>query len=375
MKKPCVIFTANRAYALSNSRKSIIQKFISNDWDVVIATANDDVCKKLCETGAIHEQVDFNRGGLSPKSDLKSYASLRKIIAKWNPVLIHNFHAKPVIMGSILGKKRGVSTAAVVNTITGLGHAFITGGLPEKIACLGYRLSVPKADCTIFQNRDDMKLFLQNGWCKQNQSKLIASSGVDITKYSKPVSMNSVDKKNLKIIMVGRLLNQKGICEFVEVANTIKDANPDTRFVLAGEEDPVHPDAIDMNWIHQQKNIDYVGQLEDITQLYKEADILLFPSYREGVPRVVLEAASMCIPTVAFDVPGVREAVIHGKTGYLVEHLNTGEMSNCIFKLITDQTLRIKLGEQARTLMEKQFDIKRITKQYISVYRELGIQV
>jgi len=374
MKKPCVLFVANRAYALSNSRELLIKKFISSGWEVVIATKKDDESDKLCELGVVHEEVVFNRGGLSPLKDIAAYARLKKIVAKWQPALMHNFHAKPVILGTISAKKILKENTVVVNTITGLGHAFIMGGIPAKIAGFGYRCSIPKANCTVFQNRDDQKLFLQNNWGSKERSTLIASSGVDIQKFTrtnKPCSSTT----ELNIIMIGRLLKQKGILEFITIADALSKKHPKVNFILAGENDSVHPDAIDLDFVHEQKNIEYVGCLEDIVPLYESADILLFPSYREGVPRVVLEAASMQIPTVAFDVPGVREAVRQDKTGFLVTHLDTGAMLKKIEMLITDYNLRSTLGTQARGLIEKEFDIKQITEKYLDTYRSLGIPI
>ncbi len=233
MKKPCVLFVANRAYALSNSRELLIKKFISSGWEVVIATKKDDESDKLCELGVVHEEVVFNRGGLSPLKDIAAYARLKKIVAKWQPALMHNFHAKPVILGTISAKKILKENTVVVNTITGLGHAFIMGGIPAKIAGFGYRCSIPKANCTVFQNRDDQKLFLQNNWGSKERSTLIASSGVDIQKFTrtnKPCSSTT----ELNIIMIGRLLKQKGILEFITIADALSKKHPKVNFILAG---------------------------------------------------------------------------------------------------------------------------------------------
>ena len=374
MTNPSVIFTANRAYALSNSRTRIMERFLENGYDVIIATKEDSICQQLCEKGMKHELVEFNRGGLSPIADFKAFLSLKNIVRKWKPVLMHNFHAKPVMMGTIASKNALGDNIVVANTITGLGHAFVKGGFQSKIAGAGYKMAMPKSDCTIFQNRDDMQLFLEHKWVSPDKSKLIIGSGVELSEFTRtsPKDNNSSD---INIVMAGRLLNQKGIGEFVEIATRITAKYPHAKFLLAGEYDPIHPDSIELDWIQNQSAIQYVGQLPDMRSFYESADILLFPSYREGVPRVILEAASMEIPTIAFEVPGVTEAVINNETGILVNFNDVDMMTSCVQSLIEDSDLRSQLGSGARRFIQNKFDIKCITEMYLETYREFGIQV
>ena len=172
--------------------------------------------------------------------------------------------------------------------------------------------------------------------------------------------------------MLGRLLRQKGIPEFVEVARRIRQRWPRARFLLAGEEDPVHPDAVTVEWVRQQGGVEYLGRLSDVRPMLAEADLLLFPSYREGVPRVVMEAAAAGLPTVAFNVPGVREAVRDGETGYLVADRDMEALTGWVSALLDNGEHRVRMGRAARDLAERAFDIRAIYEQYLDVYRELG---
>ena len=365
-----VLFAANRGYALTSSREAIIRRFLDGGWRVVLATADDEEARHFAGLGAVLESVAFNRGGLALGTDWHAWRRMRAIYRRWRPDLAHHFHAKPVMLGTLAARQMLGYSAAVVNTITGLGHAFITGGLAARLAGLGYRAALPRSDVTIFQNRDDRQLFLDRGWVPEARVRLIAGSGIDLDRFG------YVDRASRQaapvIIMMGRLLGQKGIPEFAEVARRVRERWPKACFLLAGEEDPVHPDAVTSEWVRERGGVEYLGRLEDVRPLLDEADLLLFPSYREGVPRAVMEAAATGLPTVAFDVPGVREAVRDGETGYLVPDRDVDALHARVVQLLEDEEQRLSLGRAARQLAEEAFDIRAIQEQYWNIYRELG---
>jgi len=363
--KPCVIFVANRGFALTNSRLLLIRHFLDMDWKVVAMTTDDTHSQYLVKEGVILEEVIFNRGGFSPSLDLKAFLSLKRIYRAYKPALIHHFHAKPVIMGSIAAHFSNDVQAKVINTITGLGYAFSKGGAIRWLASLGYRIALSRSDATIFQNVDDRSLFLQKGWVPKNRACLIISSGVDSSRFRLPqVAPNNTF---FKVMMVGRILFQKGVQEFIDAARIIKRSFPSVQFQLAGEVEPNHPDAVPDKIINQAVQdgiIEFLGYTENLQEIFPQISIFAFPSfYREGVPRVILEAAACGVPTVAADVPGSREAVIEGKTGYLVSPKDSRALAEGILKLLRDEALRKAMGEAARNMVETRFDIKDITRQ------------
>lgn len=374
MEQSCVVLAANRGYALTSSRTSLIQHFLRAGWRVVLATAEDEESRSLCGDGVHLEPVTFSRRGFAPRVDLASYRRLHSIYQRWRPTLVQHFHAKPVILGSLAARRALGDSVRVSNVITGLGHAFIKGGMSAFLAGQGYRSALPRADLTIFQNRDDMALFLKRGWLTEASARLIASSGVDLERFA-VAERNGPCSRTPIVLMLGRLLKQKGIQEFIEVARCVRGLWPDVRFLLAGEEDLVHPDAVTADWVRAQGEVEYLGRVSDVTSLLKEADLLLFPSYREGTPRVVLEAAATGLPTVGFDVPGVREAVKNGETGYLVRHKDVEQLTERVVALLENDELRLRMGNAARRMVEKDFDIRTIEKQYLDVYRELSLEV
>jgi glycosyltransferase involved in cell wall biosynthesis len=370
-----VLFAANRGYALLSSRRELIERFITEGWNVVLATENDQESRTLGALGAVLEPVTFNRGGFSPLADWRAGRRLRQIVRRWRPSLVHFFHAKPVIMGTLAARRELADNVRVVNTITGLGHAFVQGGLVTWLASAGYRAALPQSDVTIFQNRDDRALFLKNNWLPEAKAKLIAGSGVPLDRFSF-VDRSAHDSSRPVMVMLGRLLNQKGIPEFAMVAKRVRNEIPGARFCLAGEEEPGHPGAVDMNWLRGEPCVEYVGRLSDVVPLFNEADLLVFPSYyREGVPRVVMEAAASGLATVAFDVPGVREAVQDGETGYLVSDRDVDAMTDRVLQLLGDKARRLELGRNASGFAKEAFDIRAIQEAYLNVYRSLGVEI
>ena len=374
MNRPVAVFAANRGYALTSSRMSLIRHFLAKDWVVVLATADDEESRELCNMGAVLEPVRFNRGGLSPVADMAAFVRLRNIYRKWKPIMVQHFHAKPLIIGSLAAKQVPAHKVRIINTITGLGHAFVAGGILSRLAGIGYSTASSNADIMIFQNKDDMALFREKGWVEKGRSRLVRGSGVDIEQFKGKVRYRRDIHKPI-VVMLGRLLRQKGILEFAEVARRVRHRWPEARFLWAGEEDSGHPDSVSAKRLRSQTGVEYLGRLSDVVPLLNKADILLFPSYyREGVPRVVLESSAMALPTVGFDVPGVREAVVHGRTGFLVKERDVDALTERVIFLLENESIRQQMGSAARNMVIRDFNIKSIQEQYLELYRDIGIR-
>lgn len=374
--EPCAIFVANRGFALTSSRLPLIRYLLDSGWKVVVVTADDSHSQHLVAVGATLEPVVFNRGGFAPAIDLHAFLLLSRIYRHYQPNLIHHFHAKPVILGSIAAHLANEVQARVVNTITGLGYAFSKGGMVRWLASLGYRLALPWSAATIFQNSDDRDLFLNKGWVPESRARLIISSGVDCVHYCPPHS--GLENDRPRVLMVGRLLHQKGIQEFIDAARIVKQNFPGVRFQLAGEREPSHPDAVPDEMINKAVNegvIEELGYTTNLHEIFPYTYVFVFPSYyREGVPRVVLEAAACGVPTVGADVPGTREAVVDGKTGYLVPSKDSTALSERIGRLLGDENLRRDMGMAARAMVEDRFDVDVITRQQLDVYWDVGVE-
>jgi glycosyltransferase involved in cell wall biosynthesis len=372
-KKPCIVFVANRGLALKGSRLLLIQHFLSLGWQVVAATTRDDYAEQLLSAGVIVEPVIFYRSWFSPWQDIRALHALIKIYRKYRPCLTHHFNDKPIVFGNL--SAHFVGGAKVVNNMEGLGYAFVRRGIRLHMAVTSFRLMLPRSDATIFLNPDDRKLFLENGWIPESKACLIVSTGVDTQRFCPGLAPRH---KATRVLMATRLLWQKGIREFVEAAEIVKRERPTVRFQLAGEWDSVHPDAVDQEWIHAKVNrgsIEFLGYLNNMADQLRDIDIFVLPSYREGVPRVLLEAAACGVPIVTTDAPGCRETVVDGETGRVVPPRDSTALAEAITELLTDPSLRHRMGQAGRRLVEKEFDAQIIAQKYLDVYHDIGIDV
>jgi glycosyltransferase involved in cell wall biosynthesis len=348
--------------------------FLKKGWSVVGITKKDKYSNYLAENGIIMEAVDFSRRGLSLCKDITAFLKLLKIYWRYNPSLIHHFHSKPIILGgfaAMISRNKNV-----VNTITGLGHAFIKGGFIERLVATGYRLSLLGSAVTIFQNSDDLDLFVDKGWAEKSKTRLIVSSGVDIERF-KPDDNRT--RKRPRVLMVSRLLWQKGVREFVEAARILKERYPTVRFYLGGEWDKEHPDAVDADWMNRvvfEGTIEFLGYIKNMPDLLRETTVFVLPSsYREGVPRVLIEAAAVGVPVISTNLPGCKEVVRHGKNGFLVPSKDSHALAEKIATLLNNSALREKMGHAGRLRAEREFDIRIVNERTLNIYEELGIDV
>lgn len=379
MTSRTIILSANRGFALANSRGFLIRHFIDQGWRVVAATVPDEHTQTLENWGVRIVSVPFTRGGNSPRQDFTALKLLRQLYAETQPQLIQHFNAKPVLLGTMAAAS--CRSNVVFNTITGLGHAFIKRSPSRWLASLGYRLLLSRSRQVIFQNSDDLALFEHNRWVSGDMARLIVSSGVDTNRFRSSPRLSWEDspvKKTLRVLMVGRLIWQKGVGEYIAAARALREKHPHVQFQLAGEWDAGHPDAVPEEYIRKCQadgSVEFVGFLSDMDQVLQEIDLLVLPSYREGAPRVLLEAGACGVPVVTTDAPGCREVVIPGKTGVLVPVRDSHALAEAMDALLADRQKRELMGQQARLLMERQFDLRAITQQYLDVYRQAGIDV
>jgi len=374
-KRPTVIFAAIRGFALARSRLRLMSRLLDGGYRVIAATADDEHARSLEREGVALEAVAFARGGLSPLRDWSAYSRLCSIYQAYSPDLIHQFQVKPMILGCAAARR--VPRARVVNTVTGLGHAFAEGGLPRLLAGLGYRLFLKRSVATVFQNPDDLRLFEQKGWGRTSTGRLIVSSGVDTARYC-PRSTGHREGPP-RILMVSRLLWRKGVREFIQAAAICRGRFPEARFQLAGELDLEHPDAVPEEWLEREtanSQIEFLGYLGDMDKALPEVDVVVLPSYYpEGVPRVLLEASACGVPVVTTDTPGCREAVLDGVTGRLVPPMDSEALAEAIQGLLSDPRARYSMGQAGRRRAEQEFDIGVVTEKYLDVYRAVGIDI
>ena len=317
--------------------------------------------QRLQEAGFHWQAFPFSRRGINPLTEGGTLLRLANFYRSEKPDLVHHFTIKCVLYGSLAARRVGVPL--VVNAITGLGYVFLArnmlASLLRGVVLRLYRRALEGSE-VIFQNPDDLALFEQRGLVKAGQSTLIRGSGID-TDYFRPLpEQGSVPL----VVLPGRLLWDKGVGEFVEAAQRLKDAGVRARFALVGNSDPANPASVPLDRLgtwQKEGVVEWWGWQEDMRSVYALAHIICLPSYREGVPRALSEAAACGRPLVATDVPGCREVVLHNRNGLLVRPRDAEALAHALRMLIENPSLRRRMGDEGRHLAETEFSDERIT--------------
>ena len=324
--------------------------------DVVVACNVGDAADALRKEGFRVVDVPIARGGLSPLKSLKTVKSLACLIRREQPDVIVNVAIQCVVLSAFAGLLVGAKRS--VNMITGLGFLFVSGGVKARVVrhivslVLRVYARCPSIN-VIVQNRDDHALMFGLGF-KESRLALIRGSGVDISAFA-PRTTSSDGPKTA--IFVARMLWSKGLAELIEAARTLKSRNRTYRFLLVGDADPANPDSASesdlVKW-QQDGLIEWLGKRSDIAHLLRSADLAVLPSWREGLPKSLLEAASSGLAMVSTDVPGCREIVSHQENGLLVPLRDANALADAIEKLMEDDATRHAYGAAARGLVERE---------------------
>lgn len=311
------------------------------------------------------------RGGSNIFSEIALIKHLIRVYKKEKPDIVHHVAIKPVIYGSLAARLTGVPK--IVNAISGFGSVFIKRGkvsIGSHFIKLIYKYALKHPRIFIIvQNKDDFEFVQKFSGLRREQIILIKGSGVDLEQfpYTKP------EKKNTPVIlMASRMLYDKGVKEFVGAARKIVCQNKHAaEFVLAGKLDAENksgiPEKILKEW-NREGCVKWIGHQEDMVALYKKADIIALPSYREGLPKTLIEACAIGRAIVTTNVPGCREVVNHGENGLLVEKGNEEQLSAAIQVLLNDEPLREKMGRNARSIAEREFSIEKVLEQTFEIY-------
>ena len=381
-KKPKVVLTYNDDTYLLRFKGSLIRELIASDHQVYAVCPLGPSVLKIQELGAIFVEWKLARSSSNLFEECKSIISLYKIYKHIKPDLVHHFTIKPNLYGSIAAKLAKVPVSFA--SINGLGFSFleksIKGAILRIFVLNLYRISFNLCNRVLFQNREDISFFVDHNIIPREKAHLIeGGSGVNISEY-KPGVFNKTQMDDLRhslqirentiiIILICRMLKHKGIYELIESIRILDDRN--TTFLFVGPIDKGNPAAISLAELtlwEQQGLIKYCGERDDILELMSLAEIAILPSYREGYPRVLLEASSIGKPIVATNVPGCKDVVDHGSTGLLVPLNDPNKMAESIKSLIDSPGLRKQMGIAARNKAVTTFDERKVVKQILTIY-------
>lgn len=368
-----VLFIVNSPEFFLSHRLPLAIAAKSAGYEVQIATGPGEACHKIVELGFRHHLLPMSRSGRNPLFELKALWGIHRVMRTIRPALVHLVTIKPVIYGGLMARLTRVP--AMVAAISGLGTMFtgrtqVRSWMRCSVEWL-YRLALGHVNAkVIFQNPDDRAALIGMGAVREEKTALIKGSGVLLAAYSvrpEPEGMPVVT-------FAARLLKDKGVQEFVDAARRIKARGIAARFLLAGSPDPGNltsvPESELSLWI-KEGIVEVLGYQSDIPSLFSNSNIIVLPSYREGLPKVLIEAAACGRAVVTTDVPGCRDAIVPGKTGVLVPVRDSGALADAIQFLIEDSVKRRQMGAEGRAFAEREFAIEQVIDAHLTIYKEL----
>ena len=358
-----IAISSNTSWSIYNFRLNLTRTLKEKGYKVIVVSPYDEYSDKLSKEFEYYN-IFINRKGTNPIEDFKTFLMYYRIYKKIKPDIALHYTIKPNIYGTLACTLLGIKT---INTITGLGYTFTNPGLITKIVKLLYKTALSKADMVFFQNRSDYESFIREKLVDNIKCAILPGSGVD-THFFSPLIVEKRDK-TFSFLLIARMLWDKGIGEYVEAARIIKSKYPDVEFLLLGPIDTDNPASISKIQIQKWEKegiIKYLGVRENVKEEIAKADCIVLPSYREGTPRTLLEAASMEKPIITTDAPGCREVVDDGINGFLCMPKDSKDLAEKMEKMLSlSEEDRIKMGKRGREKVIKFFDEGIVIHKYL----------
>ena len=374
MKKK-ILFLVNDLSFFISHRLQIAESAIAFGYSVFVGYGELGSCKisffKNRNIEVIYIPID--RAGINPFKEIKSLFFIFKSYLKIKPDIVHLVTIKPYLYGGVIARVAGIK--GVVSSVSGLGTLFIDNKLTTKLLrallypIYKYAFNHPN-QMVIFQNKDDLNEFINKKILKLSKTTIINGSGVDLQNFA-----NFEEPLGTPVVcFAARLIKDKGVFEYISAARLIKKRGIEAKFLLAGDLDIKNPTGLKFREVQEIKNeaiIEVLGYQNEIPVLYAKSNIICLPSYREGLPKSLIEAAAASRAVVTTDVPGCRDAIIPNKTGILVPVKDVNKLAEAIIWLIQNPSKRVKMGKAGRKLAEEKFQIKKVIENHLSIYSDL----
>jgi len=371
--RPRLLFLITEDWYFWSHRLDLARAAAQAGFDVSIATRVTDHGERVQREGFRLLPINLFRRSRNPFVELASVLELVRLYSRERPAIVHHVALKPILYGSLAAWISGVPV--VVNAFAGLGYAFTDETRRRSLAhlCLRRALKILvrlSKSVVILQNKDDRDLLFEEGVIELQQTRIIPGSGVN----TKTFDVRRPSEDVPVVMLASRMLWDKGIGEFVEASRRLKQKGVSARCVLVGRCDEHNPAAIEptqlRHWV-EEGVVEWWEHRDEMSSTLASATIVVLPSYREGLPKVLLEAAACGKPLIATDVPGCREIVTHGVNGLLVAVRDSAALAVAIDTLLRDSSRRAAMGVAGREAVVRAFSVEKIAGQFVDLYREL----
>ena len=367
-----IVLSANSDWNIVNFRGGLIRALRTAGYEpVVIAPHDPSADRRMRELDVERIPIRIDRSGLNPWADLQLIGEYKRLLRRIRPVAYLGYTIKPNVYGCFAAASLGIPA---IPNISGLGTAFIRSGPLQQIVKALYRVGFRRAPRVFFQNDEDRELFVDRKIVRADQARVLPGSGIDLDRF-RP---GPLPEGAPIFILIGRLLRDKGVVEFVEAARQLRTEMPDGRFQLLGPIDDGNRTSVSkaelQSWIAQGV-IEYLGTTDDVRPFIAAASAVVLPSYREGMPRSLLEAAAMGRPLIATDVPGCREIVEEGRNGLLCVVKDARSLASAM-RRFAGMSLedRIAMGKAARRKVQEEFSEERVIRAYLDALAAIEIE-
>lgn len=367
--QPRVVISANSSWNIINFRSELIRGLKRARFDPIIVSPDDGGARKKLQALDVELiEVAIDRSGMTMLHDVRLLSSYFSILKRLAPAAYLGFTIKPNIYGCIAARVLQIPSIA---NISGLGTVFVKQSMLTVLVVALYKFALRRTNVIFFQNSDDRALFIDRGIIRAEQARLLPGSGIDLDRFVPA----PVPQGPFKFLLVARLLGDKGVREYVDAARALKRELPEVTFQLLGGLDEGNRTAIAKDeldrWV-AEGIIEHLGQADDVRPFIRAASALVLPSYREGLPRTLLEGAAMARPLIATDVPGCRDIVSDGVNGFLCRSHDWRSLAGAMRKLLAlPAAERRQMGAAGRKLAEDRFSVQRVVDAYVDALAEI----
>jgi glycosyltransferase involved in cell wall biosynthesis len=364
--KKLIAFVSNSAWSAYNFRLDVIRQLNKSGYAIVVIAPDDDFSNLLVNEGCQYVSVDFNNRSKNPFNDFNLYRQLKSIYKKYRPDFIFHYVIKPNIYGSLAAAKYSLKSISV---ITGLGYSFAKKNWLYELTKFLYKKALKKTEEVWFLNNEDANIFTSEKIVNIKKIKILPSEGVNTEYFSPDFKASLQRKNNFTFLMSTRLLRSKGVSVYVDAARILKKKNYKVNFELIGFFEKHHPDSITEEELKKWQTeglINYSGFAKDVREYLKNADCFVFPSfYNEGIPRCLMEAASMELPIITSFSRGCKEVVSDNVNGFVCNLNDPFDVADKMEKMINlSAEEREGMGKNGRALVIKKFNVKQVIEEY-----------
>jgi glycosyltransferase involved in cell wall biosynthesis len=369
MSKKTIALLVNTSWNIYNFRMNIVKALTDQGYEVLCIAPYDNYSDKLVSDQVKYVPVQMENRGVNPWRDFLLFLSLWKLFRQHKPDVILQFTIKPNIYGSLAARLAGIP---VINNVSGLGTVFLNHNVSSKVALMLYKIAFRSPFKVFFQNGEDRALFIEKGLVKESITQVIPGSGVNLSRFAyQPYKR----KDPFVFLMASRLIHDKGLFEYLEACNLVKEKfGEHVECWLQGAPADTEQAGIvkeEVEKVLSRYAIKYFPFTDSIEEFLKQADVVVLPSYREGVSRMLLESAAMGKPLIATDVPGCREIVKDGYNGLLCQVKDAKDLSRAMMEMFEKEESALqKMGENGRQLVEKEFSDEVVTTAYLKAIKE-----